>query len=169
MATMKWQSEDGYVRVIDRVEWGESERERSDLEQEYRTGAWIVFYRSIDDDRWFFSRSRRMPKPSLKRLAWRMPWNDCLSINAEDSHGRIINDYDVIEVAQALYAAWCDVAAEEIPAKIEGLRKVGRAQINPDDYTPGQISAWLRPGIPLHREGRRVIREMDEDLAELYA
>lgn len=162
MATMKWQSEDGYVRVVDEVVWSDEDRECSDLEQEYRTGAWIVFYCSENDDRWFLARSRRMPKPSLKRLAWRMPWSDCISINAEDSHGRVINDYDIVQVAQALYAAWQQVAADEIPAKIANLRAIGRAQINPDDYGSEQIPAWLRPGIPLHRESRRAIREVAE-------
>lgn len=167
MAKLLWQSEDRYVRVIDNVEWSDEERDRSDLESEYRTGAWIVFYRSDGDDRWFVARSRRMPKPSLKRLAYHMQPQDRLSINMEDSRGRVINDYDVIEVAQALYAAWCDVAAREIPAHIASANR-RRTRINPDDYRTDQIAAWLRPGIPLHRESRVAIRAALADLDELY-
>ena len=150
-----WTSTDGRIVVIaDAINWGKDEDGMtvgmSDLEEAFRAGAWIVFYQAQLDAPWFFARSRRHPKPSIKRLAHWMA-SDMLSINAEDGLGRIINDYNPINVAGEMEIAWQHAAAEELPRV---LAKDIFADVDKAAPDIDRIPAWLRPGLPRYCEQR---------------
>jgi hypothetical protein len=163
-----WKSEDGYVVVADDLTFPDENDldTRSDLETLFRAHAWIVVWRATErreDDRWYVTRSRQMPKPSLNALRAMLRLHvddgiaDAFRIAPEDRCGSIATD-DPIAVAQALYRAWGYVALEVLPREVE------QRSLNPDDYDPMAVRPWLRPGIPLHQERRRDFRELKEEL-----
>ena len=160
-----WQSEDGYVRAVDGVEFPDEEapETRGDLDTLFRAEAWIVVWRG-PDLRWRFTRNRRYAKPglqALRRIMQRadMPGAQDIWIASTDAHGHILEESTLAPtaLAQSLYAAWQKLAVAALPAKIAFL------QLNPDDYEASHVPAWMRPGIPLHRERRAFLREAYED------
>lgn len=162
-----WRSDDGYMRVVDGCVSGQDSDGAtvapSDLDTVFRDHAYIVIYQYANDDRWFVARSRRTPKPSLKRLAFRVP--DAITINAEDTHGKIITDEDPCDVARMLYDVWQDIAAETLPRKIAALIATSRLPEFQRDEPPGdRIPMWLRPGLARYAERRRAWRELYEDI-----
>lgn len=169
-----WKSPDNYIVVADGLAFpDEDDRETySDLEALFRGHAWIVVWRAAEDqrreqdERWHMTRSRQMPKPSLNALRHALRAHvtngntiaDQLRIAPEDRCGFVFTE-DVVIVAQALYSAWGYTALEKLPAYVE------QRKLNPDDYNAADVSPWLRPGIPLHRERRREFRELMEEIA----
>ena len=161
MSTQLWQSEDGLIRVIADAQRSGEIGEYSDLEKTFRADTWIVVFQT-DSGSWHISRSRRHPKPSLKRLAHYCELDSVLYISAEDTHGFVVGD--PVEVAQAVYAAWQQAAAIELQARIDEM--VQRNQFDRDDPPVAFIPAWLRPGLGIYRERRALLREV---LAEIAA
>jgi hypothetical protein len=128
-----WQSEDGYVRAVDGVEFPDdaAPEERGDLDTLFRAEAWIVVWRG-PDLRWRFTRNRRYAKPglqALRRIMQRadMPGAQDIWIASTDAHGHILEESTLAPtaLAQSLYAAWQKLAVAALPAKIAFL------QLNP--------------------------------------
>lgn len=61
-------------------------------------------------------------------------------------------------MGQAIYGAWQRIAADALPAKLAFLGA------DPNDYSAAAAPAWMRPGVPLHRESQRAIRELMEEI-----
>lgn len=61
---------------------------------------------------------------------------------------------DPVGFAETLYAAWGELAARELPRKLQYLG------VNQDDFPDVAAPAWMRPGIPLFRQRRAVMREL---------
>ena len=164
-----WRSEDGYIVVADNLTFpteDDAPDTHSDLETLFRGHAWIVVWRAVErreDDRWYITRSRQMPKPSLNAMRAMLRQHvdssiaEAMRVSPEDRCGSVRTD-DPIGVAQALYCAWGYVALEKLPAHLEQRR------LNPDDYDSMAVAPWLRPGIPLHIKRRREFRELKEEL-----
>lgn len=159
-----WQSEDGYMFVVDGVNFPDDEGNgNNDIATLFNAGVWVVVWRAAEDGEhdmlWHVTRNRRYAQPNLLQLRGRMKCHEWL-IYPSGAGGRQNAECDVdpVAFAQALYAAWGEEAARKIPAKIAHL------QLNEDDYDSRSISSWLRPGIPGHRASRMAIRELYEEI-----
>lgn len=150
MKTLLWQSEDGYVRAYDDVYMPEETTpdDKGDLNDIFLDGAWIVIWRSTG--RWHITRNRRFAKPGLNMLRRNMQQNEYsypeFWIAPNDAHGHICSEEssdpdNAMLLAQALYAAWEKLAANELPAKMQFLQAAGRSS---------EIKGWLRPGMALY-------------------
>lgn len=156
MSEILWKSIDGYVVVADRVSFDQEGQD--ELAALFLAGAWIVIWRG-DSDRWQVTRNRRHAKPNLRELRGQMRadgWAGSWYVQENGQAGRQDrdDDGDGVSFAQALYAAWGTKAAEALPSKIAFLK------LDAGDYTPDQVPAWLRPGIPRQQEMHRQIQEV---------
>jgi hypothetical protein len=162
-----WQSEDGYVRAVDGVEFPDdaAPETRGDLDTLFRAEAWIVVWRG-PDLRWRFTRNRRYAKPGFQALRRIMQRNRLAGgnevfVGATDAHGHILDEFyeslSPIELGQALYEAWGVLALQAMPEKLKFLG------LDPDDYDAARVPAWMRPGVLRHRQLRTFLRETEEE------
>ena len=166
----QWQSKDGFVVVVDEVEFPDDDaapEARGDLDALFRAGAWIVVWRATGRDRWHITRNRRYAKTGLQALSRVMQRNDFAGANeifvgATDAHGHILDEcatLSPVELGQSLCDAW------EILAQMALTEKIVFLGLNPDDYDARRVPAWMRPGVPRHRQLRAVLREMNEEFS----
>lgn len=166
-----WQSDDRLVRVITDVYFPEPdskiERDYSDLERSFRSGAWIVVWYAPAENIWKITKSNRFVKPNLFTLTYSLPeeMKELWSFYGSGTAGRqrecdlYVTDDDAIAIAQWLYASWQDYACVEL------RRTAEKRGINLDEFVDSDIPASLRPGIPLLRSYRAVLRDVyDESL-----
>lgn len=170
---MLWTSPDRLVVVADDVSFVGG----SEVRNLFLNGAWIVVWRKAPDEidehedyedggiRWRVTRSSRNPKPNLILLRHRVdeeisrPWH-CHPDGWSAWQMSLEDDPDPVVFAQALYAAWQQLAADELPAKVAQL------DLNKDEPEAERIPAWLRPGLAEYAHRRREVREIMAEIAD---
>lgn len=168
--TELWRSHDGLVAVLTNVyfpdvdtNYSGVETDHSGVERAFRDGVWVLVWKDSQET-WKITRSRQHPWPNLFSLAQEFTpdQRDLWVLHASGTAGRqrheeTVTDDDAVEIAQALYTAWCHAACKKLPGKITTLR------LDPDDFAEEHIPRSLRPGIPTFRAQRRAMREAYEE------